>query len=178
MILIAVLGWEYRPASGQPSGPSEYEVESVYLFDFSKFVRWPAEVHSQALTICTAGSKAHADALAKIVAGEQVDSRPVEVRTVERPEEETGCNILFIGAGAKDRLEVLLNAASGKPSLTVSDVPHFLDRGGMIQFLLIDNRVRFSVDLGSVSRSGLLLSSELLKVAVNVTGKPVGGEAQ
>jgi hypothetical protein len=52
--------------------------------------------------------------------------------------------------------------------LTVSDISDFLDRGGMIQFVLRDNRVRFRVNLGPAQRDRLILSSELLKVAVSV----------
>ena len=75
----------------------------------------------------------------------------------------------------KDRLDALLAPIAGKPIVTVSDIPGFLDRGGMIQFVLVDNRVRFSISLDPVNRSQVALSSELLKVAVTVNGKPGGG---
>jgi hypothetical protein len=48
----------------------------------------------------------------------------------------------------------------------------------MINFLIVEKRVRFSVDLRPVTHSGLSLSSELLKVAVAVNGRPAGGGAQ
>jgi hypothetical protein len=74
-------------------------------------------------------------------------------------------------------MDALLAASAGKPVLTVSDIPGFLDRGGMIQFLVQDNRVRFSVNLRPVARSSISLSSELLKVAVAVNGRSSGGGA-
>jgi uncharacterized protein DUF4154 len=60
------------------------------------------------------------------------------------------------------------------PVLTVSDVPRFLEHGGMIALEMQGNHVRFSVALDAVNRAGLTLSSELLKVASRVTGKPKG----
>jgi len=167
-----------REAPAQAPTPSQYDVQAVYLFDFAKFVRWPSGTEHETLTICVAGAKAYTDTLTRIVAGEQIEGRPIAVRAIQNPEDVAGCNIVFIGVAARERLDSLLAATTGKPILTVSDVPGFLDRGGMIQFLVIANRVRFSVDLRPAARGGISLNSELLKVAVSVNGKPIGGGAQ
>lgn len=166
------------PASAQPPPPSQYDVQAVYLFDFAKFVRWPAAAGQESINLCVAGQRQYADTLQKIVTGEAVDGRPLSVRTIARPEEEAGCGILFIGAVDQDRMDAMLAAGTGKPMLTVSDAPGFLDHGGMIQFLVLQNRVRFSVNLNAVRQSGLSLDSELLKVAVSVNGKSPDGGAQ
>jgi hypothetical protein len=64
-------------------------------------------------------------------------------------------------------------AALGKSNiLTVSDMPAFTRRGGMIQFVLEGNRVRFEINLAAAQRAGLTLSSELLKVAVAIRRAP------
>jgi hypothetical protein len=165
-----------RPATAQPPPPSQYDVQAVYLFDFAKFVRWPEGAGHESINLCIAGQRQYADTLQKIVTGEAIDGRPLAVRTILRPEDESGCSILFIGAMEQDRVDALLTAASGKPMLTVSDMSAFLDHGGMIQFLVLQKRVRFSVNLKAVQQSGLSLDSELLKVAVAVNGKsPDGG---
>jgi YfiR/HmsC-like len=163
-------------ANAQSSPPSQFDVQAVYLFDFAKFVRWPAGAESGPIVLCIAAESRYAESLKKIVAGERIDNRALVVQLVQRSAE-AGCHILFIGATALDRLDSLLSAAAGRPTLTVSDLPGFLDRGGMINLLVIDNRVRFAVDLRPVQRSGISLSSELLKVAVRVRDAPPGGGA-
>jgi hypothetical protein len=162
-------------APAKLSGPSQVDVQAVYLYNFAKFVRWPAKGPGPTLDICVAGQKVYLETLSRVVTGEHIDERPVAVRAIQLPEDETGCDILFIDASAKGHLDSLLTAAAGKSVLTVSDIPDFLDRGGMIQFILLDNRVRFSVDLRPIARSEITLSSELLKVAVTVRGQSAGG---
>ena len=56
--------------------------------------------------------------------------------------------------------------------LTVSDIPQFARHGGIIQFLLDGNRVRFDINLAATDRVGVKLSSELLKLAVTVSRSP------
>jgi hypothetical protein len=75
-------------------------------------------------------------------------------------------------------VDTFLAAAEGKPILTVSDSPDFLAHGGMIQFVQVEDHVRFSVNLDACSRHSVALSSELLKVAVAVTGKSGTGGAK
>ncbi len=60
--------------------------------------------------------------------------------------------------------------------LTVSDIPQFSQRGGMIQFVVVGNKVRFEVNLTSAQDAGLTLSSDLLKVAVAVRKSPQPGD--
>jgi len=178
---LVLLGWAAgsgpREARGQ-GAPSVVDVQSVYLFDFVKFLRWPAGGERQAITLCVAGPTGYADKLKQVVEGEKVDGHGLGVRQVLRPDGVPGCDVLFLSATLKDKLDPMLAASVGKPTLTVSDSPSFLDRGGMIQFTTIADRVRFAVDLDSVGKSGLGLSSELLKVAVKVRGAttPAGGE--
>lgn len=175
MLLTAVVS--PLTARAQPNGVPQYDVEAVYVYNFAKFVRWPAGSAGAPVQICVAAQSVFVDSLTKVVAGESIDTRPLKVRAIQRPEDLAACDIMFIDVSAKERLAGLLAATTDKPVLTVSDIPGFLDGGGMIQLLLIDNRVRFSVDLGHVQRSRIALSSELLKVAVTVRGQPSGGGA-
>jgi hypothetical protein len=173
-LALAAAAWS-REAPAQLPGPTQYDVQSVYLIDLAKFVRWPVGSEHNVITICVVGPKGYTESLTKFVAGERIGGRPIAVRTIQTPEEEEGCNILFIGAAVTPRLDRLLAAAANKPVLTVSDIPGFLDRDGMIQLVMVGNRVRFSVNLRPVARSGLSLSSEFLKLAVKVSGAGDGG---
>ena len=175
-LLLALLSvGAVRDADPAATEPSQSDVEAVYLFDFGKFVRWPDNAASGPMEICVAGPQTFAAGVQSLVANERVNGRALAVRRVQRIEDEAGCSILFIDSSEKDRAAALLAAVADKPTLTVSDLPDFLDHGGMIQFLLISKRVRFAVNLQPVIKSNLSLSSELLKVAVSVKGQPEGG---
>jgi YfiR/HmsC-like len=156
--------------------PSQSEVEAVYLFDFGKFVHWPAGADQGNMSICVAGSPSFAAAMQRTIANENIGGRSLDVRRVIRPADESGCAILFIEASLHLHPEDLLQPVAAKPTLTVSDMPDFLTHGGMIQFQLVASRIRFSVNLDAVSRARLTMSSELLKVAFSVKGRtPEGG---
>jgi hypothetical protein len=147
------------------------DVEAAYLYNFGKFAQWPSTTaaNSQSFSICMLGQDNFGKKLDDIVAGESIQGRRVEAVHLSSIEAADQCQIVFIGHSEESRLSKDLEVLGKKPVLTVSTIPGFLERGGIIQFVIQSNKVRFAVNLPASRQAGLSLSSELLKVAVSVT---------
>ncbi len=157
------------PAAAQD--PLESEVRAVYLYNFARYITWPADAFPNALTavrLCVLGSDPVGDALDRAVAGETINGRPLEAVRIGAPDALRGCHILYAASSDDRRAAAALAAAQGRPMLTVGEHDRFLDRGGMIRFRRVDNRVRFDINLRAVERNGLRISARLLGVAADV----------
>jgi hypothetical protein len=104
--------------------------------------------------------------------GETIHGLPTVAKRVPKRDEATTCEVLFISSSEDDQLTGTLAALDKSSVLTVSDMPEFVKRGGMVQLVLDGKRVRFEVNLAAAERAGLNLSSELLKLAVMVRRAP------
>lgn len=156
----------------------EYAVKAAYLFNFGKFVRFaPSDAvnNRQSFDICIVGEDPLGHTLDDLTANERLDGKPVRVTRLKSAAEARGCAIAYISASEGSRLEADLGALRGQAVLTVSDAANFLRQGGMIQFQTVDNHVRFAVNLEAVRGAQLSLSSELLRVAISVTGETTPG---
>lgn len=150
---------------------SEYAVKAAYLFNFGKFLRFspsPLVQSRPAFDICVVGEDPMGRTLDELTANEQLDGKPVRVLRFRSALDAGGCAIAYISAAEGDRIGNDLAALRGHETLTVSDSSDFLRRGGMIQFVNIENHVRFAVNLSAVQSARISLSSELLKVAISV----------
>jgi len=154
----------------QKSGPTENQVKSAYLYNFGKFVDWPAKATSggEFFPICALGDDNFGSTLETTIAGESINGKKVLVKRVAKPQDAVSCRILFISSSQQSRVKEILAELDNTSVLTVSDMPEFTRLGGMIQFVVEANKVRFEVNLTSAERTGLTLSSQLLKVAINV----------
>ncbi len=153
----------------QRSSPNEYEVKAAYLYDFGKFVAWPSKAATvDEFPICVLGEDPFGAALDATIAGETINGKKVVVNRIAKAQEAVSCRILFISASEERQLKDILATLDKTSVLTVSDIPQFTRRGGMIQFVIDANRVRFEVNVTTAQRAGLTLSSQLLKVAINV----------
>lgn len=176
-ILVPAIFLTAAQQEGWAQRPSRDEVQAAYLYNFGKFVRWPQGADQGPIVLCVADEDRFGQTVARLVTGEEIGGRPVQERNLDTPDGVGACSILFVGATERDREESFLAAAEGKPILTVGDNPDFLAQGGAVQFVLVGDHVRFSVNLAACSRRRMTLSSELLKVAVMVTGNSGAGGA-
>ena len=162
-------------ARAEQPHPTEPQIEAAYLYNFGKFVTWPntsGVSTGEVFEICVLGKDPFGPILDATVAGESIGDKKITTRKISSLQEAAHCRVLFISSSEESRLKPVLAAAKSGGTLTVSDMPHFADKGGMIQFVPRDNRIRFEVNLPATEEAGLTLSSELLKVAVKVIGKP------
>ena len=97
-------------------------------------------------------------------------------KRVTKLQDAAECRVLYISASEDARLKEILAGLEKTGLLTVSDIPQFSQRGGIIQFVIVANKVRFEVNLSSAQDAGLTLSSDLLKVAVAVRKSPQPGD--
>jgi hypothetical protein len=154
----------------------EHRVKAAFLYQFASYVEWPGQAFAQAdtpVTIAVMGAEPLAAELKQLVTGRTVGGRPVAVRQVRPGEPLSGAHILFIGAAESARVAQLAQSSKARPMLMVTESDGALAQGSMINFVIVDRRVRFEVGLDSVEKNGLRLSSRLLAVAQQVkTGAP------
>ena len=165
------------PASAAPvptlTPPSEYQLKAAFLYNFAKFVEWPAESWEagKPFVVAVLGEDPFGPVLDVTMAGKSVQDHPVEVRRVSRPEDARGAHILFVSASERRRLDRVLQHA-GRGVLTVGDTDGFAARGVIINFRLAENRVRFEINSRRAEEAGLRLSSQILKLATLVEEQP------
>jgi hypothetical protein len=155
------------------SQASEYHVKAAFLFHFVQLVEWPAGSlgnEMNPVTLCTIGEDPFHGDLDGTLAGKSVGTRPLRVRHLKPAEDVQGCQVLFVSKTDSARLGRLLEELKDGPILTVGESDGFVQQGGMIGFLLVENKVRFEINLEAAERAKLKISSRLLLLAKAVVG--------
>lgn len=172
---VLALGWGSGQAAAQDRS-LEYAVKATYLYKFVPFIAWPSNTFASPASrfdICIIGDPDFAILVTNAVAGQSVSTHGIAVRRVTTLAEESTCQILFVGSGDAAVTNAALVAVRGKPVLTVTDAAPSGDRG-IVNFVLLGDRVRFEIDLGQAARNGIAISSKLLSLAVAVQPAPAG----
>ena len=169
LVLVAALGLILEPAArAQPSVAGEYEVKAAFLYNFARYVDWPADHFPAAggpFVVTVLGEDPFGEALDATLRGRTIRERPLVVRRVARVDDIGDSQILFIGSSETDDLPRILHKLADAPILTVGETARFAERGGMISFRKERDRVGFDINLASAERARLKVSSQLLKLA-------------
>lgn len=157
----------FAPAA-PASASIEYSVKAAYLAKLGIFVEWPKaafDTPQSPVVLCVAGADPFGDTLDKIVEGQHVGDRAIVVRRVKVVNRASGCDILFAGGSDEQSVDQELAAVNGAGVLTVTDNAHTT---AIVDFVLQDGRVRFTIDSGAAAQNGIVVSSHLLDLALSV----------
>jgi hypothetical protein len=161
---MAVLAASASDMQGQVTAD---QIKAAYMFNFAKFIEWPAEALAGAasLNFCALGRSATVDEVDSLVSGKSINSRPIKIRHLGKPEEIKDCHLVFLAGSAGKQEQKLFQAAKGLPILLVGESPGFAHAGGTIGFLTENGKVLFEINISSAEEAHLKISSKLLALA-------------
>jgi hypothetical protein len=140
----------------------EYEIKAAYLYNFIKYVDWPS--YGDTITIGVLGGNPFGPALAPLN-GKIVKGRRLLIKELDSVHDAQKCQIIFVSSSEKPRLPEIFENLKSARVLTVGETQGFANSGGMINFVEENNKVRFEINADAARRTGLNISSELLKLA-------------
>ena len=150
--------------------PIEANVKAVFLYNFAKYVTWPAptlgERSPAEVRICVTANDGFFNLLKSAVQGEDVDGKPLIPVALEGLDEARTCQILYVGNSQTADAKAWLTAVRGAQVLTVADGA--LNDETIITFVRDNNRIRFDINRGSANRRNLNVSAKLLRLARQV----------
>jgi hypothetical protein len=162
----------FLPAAQAQPASSEYQVKAAFIYNFAKFVEWPAEAmaDNRPFVIGIVGQDPFGSLIDEAVAGKTIRDKKIVVKRFAKAEDAVDSHILFISGSEGANMPRVLKQIGRAPVLTVSDIERFAEDGGMVQLVMDQNRVRFAINVAVVERAGLKPSSQLLKLARIVPG--------
>lgn len=149
----------------------EYQLKAAFLYNFTKFVEWPARRFSgpaDPIVIGVWNVNPFGAELENVIQGRQANGRAVVVKSVRTVAELTGVHLLFVAAGEEAHVEKLVNALRDAAIVTVGESEKFGAMGGMIVFTQQADKLRFTINQVASEKAGLKLSAQLLKLATDV----------
>jgi hypothetical protein len=156
------------PAAASDTPNLEYDVKAAFLLNFTRFVEWPASARGEPLRVCVFRADPFGGALRQTLEGEHAHGRPLTSALIGSPADLTACDVVFVPESESGQAPDVLRALRGHAVLTIGESPEFLQHGGIFNFVVERDRVRFDINAAAADRSGLRISSKLLRLARQV----------
>ncbi len=146
----------------------EYRIKAAFLYNFAKFVEWPAGAfkdNRSPLMICIVGKDPFGAALSEI-RDKTVGGRTIAVRHVRDTGEIENCHILFISESEKEIVaQHIARGVRNRAILSVGDTRGYAQKGVVINMIIVNSKVGFEINTDAAQRAGLIIHSQLLKLA-------------
>ena len=151
----------------------EYLVKSAMLYHFARFTKWPQGAFDDPdlpYRFCVIGQDPFGPDLDALLE-ETIQDRDIVTTRLRKIQHAKACHVLFIAKSDKENLSAILDQLTDQPVLTIADMDNFAKSGGIIELKLIEDRVRFEINLGVAKQIGLTFRSELLLLADTISGE-------
>ena len=164
-----------KEAESSPITLTEPQIQAACLFNFLKFIYWPESALDGSDTpfvVGFLGKEPVSSIFEEIARGQNIEGRKLIVKRLTRLADLKDVHMLFIG---QDQMDVFLTAfkqLEEKNILTISALKGFSEKGGIINFTLVKNKVRFKINLNTAKESQLKISSRLLQLGTVVGCEP------
>ncbi len=157
--------------AGENKVSLEDKTKAVFIYNFIKYIEWSDDDTSQPFHIAIIGDADIQAPLKEIEKKKAVRGRKIRITTITTVEEIPTCHILFVSHSESKKLQKIREAVRGKNILTIGDTEGFAKKGVAINFVIVDEKIRFRINSSVLDDLKLQVSSQLLKLALFVKGR-------
>lgn len=157
-----------RAWAAEPASVGEHQLKAALLPKLAMFIQWPAKAFSAArgpLVIGVLGENPFGQHLEELARGRVVGGHPLSVQMCRDPQEAARCHVVFISGRDAKNMEETLRLLAGTPVLTVSDAPNFASQGGMVNLVVVNQKLRLEVNPEAILSAELRIDPQLLQLA-------------
>ncbi|HVU23920.1 MAG TPA: YfiR family protein [Opitutus sp.] len=171
-LLLLLASFPLFPAPLQAELTKEYQVKAAFVYNFTKFIDWPSDCFSaprDPLVIAVLGHDPFEGELARVVHGRTVAGRPIALVQLNPAALDAAAlpavHVLFVAAGEEDLLRRLPGPPWSRGVVTIGESSRFAELGGIITFVLVDERVHFGINAARAAAAGVTINAQLQKLA-------------
>lgn len=146
----------------------ESNLKAAFIYNFTRFVEWDPASATNEFIIGVVGTSSIDNPLEEISKTRTVNSKKIIVKHFEKLEDIDKCNVLFIPKNVKIPLQDFLKKTEDKSVLIISEKQGYASKGAGINFVIIDNKLKFEANPKAINSAGLKVSAQLLKLAIIV----------
>lgn len=149
----------------------EDKIKAAYIYQFTQFVTWPDTIESleSSINICILGNEPITHQL-KPLHLSKPNNQVIHIQFLQNIGNES-CNILYIAKTKSRNLNAILKKLGNRSILTISSIPDFAKKGGVIGFINVNNKVRIQINRKTAQRANLKISAKLLEVSTLVSSE-------
>ena len=143
-----------------------YEIHSMLLYNFIKYIEWPASDKTGDFVIGVIGDENVYNALNKWYGTKTKGTQKIIIKKFDGALDVTKCHVVYIASKKSNEFDLVKNIASGQHILIVTDKPGLGKKGSNINFKMVNGKLKFELNKSSIEKSQLKVSSQLEKMAI------------
>lgn len=168
VLLVSLLTVQTMAGTGGRADMPKEKLYSIFLYQFARYVDWPAGKGEQEFVIGIYGESGVTPLLEAIAGTKKVKDATMRIKVIERAADISDCHLLFVPQESTGMLPELSELAGAAQTLIVTESPKGISKGAVISFIEVDQRLNFELSIEAAQTQGFKVSNALLQLAASV----------
>lgn len=152
----------------QDSEAQNEKFHSIFIYNFSKYVKWPEAQNGKTFVIGVLGNSAIQKSLLEMAKTKKVNGMPIEIKQFNSASDAGDCHILYVSDEESGKIDKVFAGTQGKSVLIITAKPGLAQKGAAINFVEVDGKIKFELNQKSAEDRGLKVSGALAGLAILV----------
>ena len=170
IFITSILLMSYTPVTNQDeANAQQYAFKAAFLFNFIEYIDWKNDTESGTFNFAVLGKSPITDQMQIIARDQRAKNKKINVKEYQKLDEIGFCYILFISEAFPIPVEEVVAKFQNKPVLIVTEKREGqVKNGPYINFFVESGKLKFEINLNTVNKAGIKISSQLLQHAIIV----------
>jgi len=143
-----------------------YNYYQIFIYNFAKYIQWPAEKQSGDFVIGVLGNSPITDKLKEMSQSKKVGIQSIKVVSFQNVDQISNCHILFIPVDQSNYFDAVKSKVQNTSTLLITEEKNLGKKGSNINFIVVDGKLRFELNKMETEKANLKVSSDLTKLAI------------
>jgi hypothetical protein len=140
-------------------------VKAAYIYNFAKLIDWPSSNKKGNFIIGVYGQTNVYQELIKKYSSKRIGAQDIEIKKLSESPDVGDVHVLFIAKNNSKDLNAIINSIEFEPILVITEDDNSLNKGSIINFLIIDNSLKFELNIKEAKNRQLIVGSRLKDLA-------------
>jgi hypothetical protein len=159
--LFGAMAW----ALPQVSASQVSDAQAIFIYNFSRLVKWPANATQGNFVIGVLSSNETYNSLTSYTSSKKVGTQKIIIKQFNKPEDITNCNILFVGSSKSSKMDQINEILKGTNTLIIGEHRGITESGAAINFVIVGDRLKFELNKSNIDKYNLIISKSLQDMA-------------
>jgi hypothetical protein len=141
------------------------KAQTLFIYNFSRLIEWPANYRTGPFVIGVLGYSEVAPELEVYTKGKKVGAQDINVIRFKSAKEITNCHILFVPFDKTKQLPEIMGILNDKSTLIITEKAGALEEGSAINFVVIEDKLKFELKPDNAVKLGIKFSSKLQEMS-------------
>jgi hypothetical protein len=151
-----------------PANSQEEKYIALSVYNFTRNIDWPDGSKDGDFVIDVVGHKSVYDKLLELTTGRKVGTKNILVRYLESIDNISQSDILFVGFWQSKDITKVIEKVNNAHTLIISEKEGMIEKGSGINFVIVDNTIKFEISQANTEKYGIRVGEVLLKMAYKV----------